>query len=105
MYRDVSEIQNNICAIITDDKTIISYNGSDNITYRLISNKYYPTYQEPSSPPNANNVCYTIQELETLPSTYDFITPIYYSMAITTALILFFVAFRLIIYPFFRNKL
>jgi hypothetical protein len=104
MYRDITLITNNICAYIQDDKTIISYNGDDFVTYKLISNKYYPTYTETTSNPfNTNIVCYTTQQLETLPSTYDFITPIYHGLAIVSAITLFYLAYSLVIYPFFRK--
>lgn len=105
MYRDISNIKDNICTAIIDDKTLLTYTGTDYVTYRLMGNKYYSSYSDTANnAPNINTTCYTTQQLETLPSPYDFMTPIYHSMAITTALIIFFVAYRFIIYPFWRTK-
>lgn len=105
MYRDVSELPTIVnCIKITDDKSLIVYTNDGTSIYKLISNKYYATETYDPNTPSNETVCYTISQIETLPSTYDFIVPIYHTIAITSAFALFFLAYKLIIYPFFRKK-
>lgn len=107
MFRDVSEIQDAPCITIIDDKTIQTLNTGITTNYKLISNKYYKTTEQTTSSaiPGTATTCYTLEEIQSLPSPYDFITPIYHSVAIASAMLLFYFAYRLILYPFFRTKL
>lgn len=105
MYRDVSLITNTDCAIILDDQTILSYSGTTLNTYKLISDKYYLSSSVTTSSYSGGSYCYTINQLNTLPSRYDFITPIYHISAIISVVFIFWAAYRLIVYPWFRRTL
>jgi len=107
MYRDITDITANTCAVILDDKTIITFNTNLVSTYKLLGNKYYLTVADNTHDGNydGNTVCYTLQQLETIPSNFDFVTPVYHFMAIISAMAIFYFAYRLIIYPFFRKRL
>lgn len=105
MYRDVSNLNVGSCATIVDDKTIITFPDNYVNTYKLVSDKYYlsaQTYTGVTSYP-AGTVCYTEQQINQLPSQWDFITPVFHFMAIISFMVILMIAYRLIIYPFFRR--
>lgn len=120
LYRDVSQLPgeidqvNNVpfCYTIPSDKSINVYYTSPKqyqITYILISNKYVyqsDTYtsSEPVIKPQ-NDACQPwTNTITQLPSNYDFIVPVYYSISIFSAIFIFFVAYRLILHPFWRKS-
>jgi len=105
MYRDTSIITSTDCAIITDDQTILSYNGTTLNTYKLLSNKYYLSSSASTTAYSGGSYCYSVSQLNTLPSRYDFITPVYHLMAIISVIFIFWAGYRLIIYPWFRRSL
>lgn len=106
MYRDVTEIPDTLnCVKIIDDKSLIVYTNDSTTIYKLISNKYYATETFDPNTPKTEDVCYTSAEIQNLPSTYDFIVPIYHIIAIISAIALFYFAYKLILYPFFRKKI
>lgn len=105
MKRDVSELSAGECISIIDDKTLHVYDSPTLHTYKLVSDKYYETTTETSAPADSSVTCYSIQQIQDLPSQYDFITPIYHLMAIISALAIIWFAYRLIIYPFYRKTL
>lgn len=105
MYRDITEIpETTNCIKIVDDKALIVYINDNTSIYKLISNKYYRTEQyEPNTPSN-ETVCYTTQDISTLPSPFDFVTPIYHVTAIVSVGFLFYFAYRLILHPWWRKR-
>jgi len=106
MYRDVTELPETVnCITIINDKALRVFTDSSTDTYQLISNKYYATDTFEPNTPRPQDVCYTLQEIQTLPSTYDFIVPIYHTIAIVSAIAIFYIAYKLILYPFFRKKI
>jgi len=106
MYRDVSQIPTTLnCVKIIDDKSLIVYTSDSTKIYKYIGNKYYATETFEPNTPHTEDICYTSTEIQTLPSTYDFITPIYHILAILSALAIFYFAYKLILYPFFRKRI
>lgn len=106
MNRDITNIVEAECITIVDDKTIQSIDSGRIQTYKLISNKYYQTDNSPYTPlPGQSRTCYTQTQLENLQSPFDFITPVYHLMAIASALLIFYAAYKLMIYPWFRTKI
>jgi len=104
MYRDVSEVPTVGCNVINVDKTIVNYPSSGDTYYKLVSNKYYYTkIDETITTPPTGEVCKTNEIISTLPSPYDFVVPIYHTIAIVSCLFIFYAAYRLIIYPFYRR--
>lgn len=104
MYRDTTELPEQInCIKIIDDKSLVIYNNNETAIYKLISNKYYKTETHDINTPKNEDVCYTLQQASELPSSYDFIQPIYETMAIVSVLTIIFLAYKLIIYPWFRK--
>lgn len=105
MFRDVTNVQSDTdCVIILNDKTLQSFSTTDTTQYELVSNQYFASKIMPTSIPG-DYQCYTIAQIQTLPSTYDFITPVYHLMAIISITTIVFLAYKLILYPFFRTKL
>lgn len=105
MYRDVTGIPNTVnCIKIIDDKSLIVYMDGSTMIYKLVSNKYYATDFFDPDTPKTTDVCYTYQEVQTLPSNFDFVTPIYHVTAIACAAFLFFFAYRLIVHPWWRKR-
>jgi hypothetical protein len=107
MFRDVSSVVTTTCTYIRDDKTLVDFDTSSDTqtTYTLISNKYLET--NISIVPNglpSGSTCYTTTELEQLPSTFDFIQPIYEIIAIVSVVTLFLFAYRLILHPFWSKS-
>lgn len=105
MYRDVTELPITAnCVKIIDDKTLAVYTNEDVGVYKLLSNKYYKTdTYDPNTPPT-EAVCYTTEDVSTIPSPFDFITPIYHVTAILSVWFIFYLAYRLIIHPWWRKK-
>lgn len=106
MKRDTTAIIQADCTTIVDDKTIQVIDGTRIQTYKLVSNKYENTLNQPYTPVSGESrTCYTSEQINDIQSPYDFITPIYHTIAIISALTLFYFAYRLIIYPWFRTKI
>lgn len=105
MYRDISSVNNYQCNVIVDNQTIATYSGTQVRVYKLVSNKYYlnDTVDYSGLPTTLN--CLTHDEISVLPSNYDFIMPIFYIMAIFSSIFIFYSAYRLVIYPWFRRHL
>lgn len=105
MQRDVSEIPtiDVNCIRIIDDKTLQVYTDTTTTNFKLISDKYMATETMAANTPPTDTVCYTVAQIETLPSAFDFMTPPFWFMAIASAALLFYAAYRLIIYPFWRR--
>lgn len=111
MLRDTTEIAlvgGDGCNVILDDQTVLLFNvpsGTEK-TYKLINDKYTlvstTEYTEPDD--RQQYTCVEDTTIQNLPSRYDFMAPYLNVMAIAVALILFFLAFRLIVYPFFRKR-
>lgn len=104
MQRDVSAITATNCIAVVDDKTIISFTDLNTQTYKLLSNKYILIENNEVSTPADNLVCYTTSQIQNIPSPYDFMTPVYESTAILSAVLIFYFAYKLILYPFFRTR-
>lgn len=106
MYRETGNLPDEQdCYFIIDDKTIMAQDGGTSITFKLVSNQWYEQSTQPyTAPATGTQTCYTLEDISELPSQYDFIAPIYHTLALVSALFIFWVSYRLIIYPFFRNK-
>lgn len=105
MYRDVTELpETTNCIKIIDDKSLIVYTNDDTSIYKLLSNKYYQTETFEPNTPKTEDVCYTVAEVQTIPSPFDFITPVYYLMAMASFIFIIFVAYKLILHPWWRKK-
>jgi len=115
MYRNAQEIEDWVgggasdCIYIVDDQTIQAHTPPDpgtdgNIyTFKLISDKYiFTSIQYDAPQPDVGN-CISIEQTKLIPSRYDFMTPIYHEMAILSAILIIYLAYKLIIYPFFRR--
>lgn len=105
LYRDTSELPTTgvLCNVVVDDKTITVYTTTDTTSYKLISNKYIASQSAHAQTPPAQAVCHSQSDIDSLPSAYDFITPVYYNMALLAAVAIFYAAYRILIYPFFRK--
>ena len=104
--RDISNIVLGDCNTITDDSTIHVFTNSSTTddTYKLIGNKYYQSASDAfvAIPPDLK--CYTSTEMSQLPSNYDWVDPFYHILAGASIVLIVFLAFRLIIYPFYRKR-
>lgn len=113
-YRDTSSIEAyGDCPVITDDQTIdvyssISVPANQTVTtFKLIGNKYVISkvdHLSESRPPDYIQ-CQAYEMINTLPMRYDFMIPIYFSLSILMSLAIFYAAYKLIVYPFFRRSL
>lgn len=105
MYRDVTQLpETTNCIKLVDDKAMIVYTNDETAIYKLHGNKYYRTETFEPNTPKTEDVCYTISDVSTIPSPYDFITPLYYLMAMASFLFIIFVAYKLILHPWWRKK-
>lgn len=104
MYRDITLVNVGNCAQIFDDKTLITYTSQGRIVYKLISDKYYPIESFAPVQPATEVTCYSQTQIATLPSNYDFMSPIFQSLAIGSAVIIFYFAYKLFLYPWFRRR-
>lgn len=106
MNRDISQIADDLaCYALPDNQTIVGYDGYQAFTYHIFGNKYYLSTTDDYSGMPTKLECYTYQEIESLPIQYDIITPFYHALAITSAILIFYIAYKLILYPFFRTRL
>lgn len=102
---DSSNLINANCWIINNQNQISSYQSNSRTRYYLFGNKWFKSDQSTySSIPN-DYQCYTTEQIKDLPSPYDYIEPIYQIIAIVSVITIIFLAYKLIIYPFFRSKL
>jgi len=110
LYRDVSNVAlvSGGCNVLPDNQTIVVFDtvGQQQITYKLVSNTYFKYSDIPYIEPDGRIglVCQDDSVIQTLPSPYEFMLPFYGTMAILTMLSLFYIAYRFIVYPFFRKK-
>lgn len=105
MYRDITEIPKVVnCIKITDDKNLIVYTNDNTTIFTLIGDKYYGKENYGPNTPQNETICYTREEISTLPSPWDFITPIYHIFAVVSVIAIFYTAYKLILYPFFRKR-
>ena len=105
MYRDVTELPETVnCIKITDDKSLIVYTNDDTSIYKLLTNMYYKTESYEPNTPKTEDVCYTVQQVSTIPSPYDFVTPLYQVTAIVTVGFVFYFAYKLILHPWWRKR-
>lgn len=107
LYRDVSDIDQQSCSTLSSSGTITTYSSNRRKIYEYIGNKYVLRSENDGnySSTIANSICLSNQQLTTLQSDYDFITPVYHTIGIFSFLFIVFFAYRLLIYPFFRSKL
>lgn len=108
MLRDTQELNDtSTCWTIVDNKTITNFVDVDTLeTYTLVSNTWKKKLTQDNPPATVGTVeCYTREQINALPSEWDFVAPIFHAMAIVSAILLFYFAYKLIIHPFFRIKL
>jgi len=103
MKRDTSNVVNSTCINIIDDDTLHAFVSGTKYTYELISNKYYLSESRNGHAPSGYT-CYTTAQIQTLPSNFDYVDPFLNTMAIATVIAIFYVSFRVILYPFYRRK-
>jgi len=105
MLRDVTSLTDGDCIQIFDNQTIKVWDSGDLRTYKLISDKYQLTETGDVSgggiPTGVE--CVTIEEIQNIPSYFDFMTPVFHFMAIVSILVIVYLAFRLILRPFYRG--
>lgn len=107
MLRDTSALPTDSdCYHLLDDKTLLVDDMTTELRYVLISDKWTweSSRPSPTMPGGTGTACQTFAEIQAVPSYYDFITPVYYMIAIVSAIAIFYSAYRLILYPFFRKK-
>lgn len=103
MYRDIKNIaQDATCYVIADDKTLVAYKNGSQLTYVLASSTYYLKQSITASVPSETS-CTTYEDVSNLPSPFDFMTPFLHTLAIVSGLAIFWFAYKLILYPFFRK--
>jgi len=94
------------CGVVTGPDTLTTYDPAYGVRkWNLVSNTYVLERTDPydSTPPEVN--CLSNDQVHTvLYSNYDYMMPIYSTVAIFSAVVLFLFAYRLIIYPFFRKR-
>ena len=112
MYSDITAVTlyaSNSCNNLYDDNTLIIYKTNapvSKVTYKLFSNKYIATISEsPGDSIPAGTICSSNTIVQTLPSNFDYMTPIYFEMAIISTLFIFYAGYRLFIYPFWRKRI
>lgn len=104
MQRDFTNLpESGTCFLVLGENTIANRTNTERQIYTTVGNKWFHT-STVASVPSVNDVCYTYEQITELPSQYDFITPIYHTVAIVSAIFIFWVAYRLLLYPFFRMK-
>lgn len=106
MYRDTSEIRDTGCNVLNATDQITNYYGNSRIQYTLIGNKY-KKYSQTTSSYNydtSSYVCYTKSDIEQLQSNYDYIMPVYETMAIGLSLVVIYYAYKIILHPWWRPK-
>jgi len=105
MYRDITELPATAnCVKIVDDKSLIVYEADGTSIYKLISNKYYETEVFEPNTPKTEDRCYTVADVSTLPSPFDFMTPIYYLSAMASFILIVWAGYMLILHPWWRKR-
>lgn len=104
MYRDVSAISEGDCIQVFDDQTIKVWDGSNLLTYKLISDKYQLVTTDDISGGGVptNVTCVEIVDISQIPSRFDFMTPVFHLMAIISVLFIVWAAYRLVLRPWYR---
>jgi hypothetical protein len=105
MKRDTSELPISAdCYAVIDDKNLAIFINGKKDTYTLVSDKYIKIRSETSTTTPTEITCLDYAQITDLPTSYDFITPIYHTIAIASAIVIFWGAYRLILRPWFRKK-
>lgn len=105
MYRDVSSIRTTGCNVLNAQNQITNYLNNSRVQYTLIGNKYMEYSRSTSSYPydTSSYTCYTIEQLSSLQSDFDYIIPIYQCFAIGFAFFLFYIVYKLFVHKFWRR--
>jgi hypothetical protein len=109
MNRDITALPTDLsknCITILDSNTLQSHTSTDQDTYRLISNTYiHSTHDNVSGAPiPSGSLCLTQTQVSNLASNFDYIVPIYWTIAIVSSLMIFYLSYFIIIKPFYRAK-
>jgi len=105
VLRDVTSVEDGDCIQLFDNQTIKVWDSGDLRTYKLISDKYHliDTSDISGGGIPTNVECVTIEEIQAIPSYFDFMTPVYHLLAIVVCLAIPYLAFKLILRPFYRS--
>lgn len=103
MQRNTDNIDYGLCNTIVDDQTLLIYGDDTASNYKLITDTWYKINEYPYDTVPSSVTCYSQSDIQNLPSKFDVATPIYHSIAIISALLILYAAYRLIIYPWFRK--
>jgi len=108
MKRDTTEIQYKDYNFIIDDQTIETVEQQSptlykTYTYKLINDKYMLTKTTNADSVSLDKQNYTQAQIVEIPSRYDVATPLFHAMAIVSILVIVYLAYKLIIYPWFRK--
>lgn len=102
MKTDTTDVISNAsCYTFNGSDTLRGYRNQTVYIYNLFGNKWIQTSE--SNYYNQPDYCLSYSTIQELPSPYDFITPIYYLLAILSAIFIFYSAYSLILKPFFRR--
>lgn len=107
MHRDTTLVDPTAdCYQVNNDQTLTAYHDTQIMTYVTVSDKYIlSTAKNYDGTKPQEVVCTPLVQVEALPSRYEFIEPIYQTTAIISALFIFWAAYRIMLRPWYRNKL
>ena len=100
---DVSELQPSANCYTLGQNNVYAYTGNTRISYVLINNKLIWTNQQDYR--NLPDNCLTYEEIANIPSSNNWVVPFYHLTAIISCLAIFFLAYRFLVYPFWRKSL
>lgn len=102
-----SEYTANATCVTYRGNTLYVYSNDGTVDtleeYDRLGNSWIRSRLQTGETPSGTDICYTVEEAYNFSSPYDFIEPIYHTMAIGSAIIIFVLAVSLIVKPFVRR--
>lgn len=100
---DVSDLYPTASCYTLSQSSVNAYTGNRRISYVLINNKLIWNNEQYYN--NLPENCLTYEEISKIPSSNNWVVPFYHLSAIISCLAIFFLAYRLLVYPFWRKSL
>lgn len=100
---DVSELHPNASCYTLSQSSVYAYSGNRRTSYVLLNNKLIWNNEQDYS--HLPDNCLTYQEIANIPSSNNWVVPFYHMAAIFSCLAIFFLAYMLLIHPFWRKSL
>lgn len=91
------------CYRLASSDELRAYNLNKTYYYELIGNKWVYNYETDNNYGNIFSYCLSYSDIEKIPSPVEWVEPFYYMAAAVSFCAILFLAYKIIIKPFFRG--